>query len=419
MATAISVIGLLVAAVIFVIAVWKGLDVFTSTILVSFIIILTSWMDWWDSLTLYASGYVGFIQNNVFVLVIGAVFGELMAASGCAESIANVITEKMGAKRVILSITLITTIFVYVGVSGFVVLFVMAPIATIMMKQAGYPYRMIPAIIFIGATCSAMIPYAINITNIMPAQYLGTSMGSAPILGWVAFLVSFGTGYCYMVHAAKKAAVKEGTAIDESKPVKITPTREDLPAFWIALIPFILVVALVLGFSNLTDMNTNAVVVLSMFIGSLAIVVFCHKQIGAVAKILEKGVNNGVLQACPGFQSIIEFVMDLKMNPYLTEFIGLNVLAGILGSGTSAIAMFFEHLSDGLLAKGANAGALHRLAPACATGMNTLPNAGGMVAQLRWMKLSLAESYWYVFVTSVLAPMVGSFAAVIVAMIIY
>ena len=50
MATAISVIGLLVAAVIFVIAVWKGLDVFTSTILVSFIIILTSWMDWWDSL---------------------------------------------------------------------------------------------------------------------------------------------------------------------------------------------------------------------------------------------------------------------------------------------------------------------------------------------------------------------------------
>ena len=131
---------------------------------------------------------------------------------------------------------------------------------------------------------------------------------------------------------SKKAAVKEGTAIDESKPVKITPTREDLPAFWIALIPFILVVALVLGFSNLTDMNTNAVVVLSMFIGSLAIVVFCHKQIGAVAKILEKGVNNGigatvmaaailgfsgVLQACPGFQSIIEFVMDLKMNPYL------------------------------------------------------------------------------------------------------
>ncbi len=49
-----------------------------------------------------------------------------------------------------------------------------------------------------------MIPYAINITNIMPAQYLGTSMGSAPILGWVAFVVSFAVGYFYMVHAAKK-----------------------------------------------------------------------------------------------------------------------------------------------------------------------------------------------------------------------
>ena len=68
-------------------------------------------------------------------------------------------------------------------------------------------------------------------------------------------------------------------------------------------------------------MNTNAVVVLSMFVGSVAIVVLCHKQVGAVTKILEKGVNNGigatvmaaailgfsgVLQACPGFQSIID-----------------------------------------------------------------------------------------------------------------
>lgn len=434
MASAISVIGLLAAAVIFVVAIWKGLDVFTSTILVSFIIIITSWMNWWDSLTLYASGYVGFIQNNVFVLVIGAVFGELMGASGCAEAIANVITEKMGARRVILSIALIATVFVYVGVSGFVVLFVLAPIATIMMKQAGYPYRMIPGIIFIGATCSAMIPYAINITNIMPAQYLGTSMGSAPVLGWVAFFVSFAVGYLYMEHAAKKAAIKEGTALDESQPVKIQPSRDDLPHFAIALIPFVLVVALVLILSNVTDMNTNAVVVLSLFVGSLVIVLLCKKQMGGVAKILEKGVNNGigatvmaaailgfsgVLQACPGFQSIINAVMGMNMNAYLTEFIGLNVLAGILGSGTSAIAMFFEHLSDGLLAKGANAGALHRLAPACATGMNTLPNAGGMVAQLKWMKLSLAESYWYVFITSVVAPMIGSLAAVFVAMIMY
>lgn len=200
------------------------------------------------------------------------------------------------------------------------------------------------------------------------------------------------------------------------------------------MIPLVLSVGLVLALSNLTEMDTNAIVVLSLFIGSLSIVIFCRKQLKSVKKILDKGVNNGigatimaaailgfsgVLQSCPGFQSIIDFAMNLDLNAYVTEFIGLNVLAGILGSGTSAIAMFFEHLSDGLLAQGADAGALHRLAPACATGMNTLPNAGGMVAQLRWMNLSLAESYWYVFVTSVLAPMLGSLCAVIVAVIIY
>ena len=434
METIISVIGLLVAAVVFIVVIWKGLDVFTSTILVSFIIILTSWMQWWDALTAYVDGYIGFIGNNLFVLVIGAVFGELMGSSGCAESIANVITEKLGVKSVILSITVLSTVFVYVGVSGFVVLFVLAPIATVMMKQAGYPYRMIPGIIFIGATCSAMIPYAINITNIMPAQYLGTSMGSAPILGWIAFIVSIAVGYFYMVHAAKKAAIKEGTVVDASQPVKIEPSRDDLPPFGIALIPFVLSVALVLLFSNVTDMNTNAVVVLSLFIGSAVIVLLCFKQLKGVTKVIGKGVDNGigatimaaailgfsgVLQSCPGFQAVIDFVLGLKMNPYITEFIGLNVLAGIMGSGTSAIAMFFEHLSGGLIANGADPGALHRLAPACATGMNTLPNAGGMVAQLRWMNLSLAESYWYVFVTSVLAPMIGSAVAVVAAIILY
>ena len=66
METIISVIGLLVAAVVFIVVIWKGLDVFTSTILVSFFIILTSWMQWWDALTAYADGYIGFIGNNLF-----------------------------------------------------------------------------------------------------------------------------------------------------------------------------------------------------------------------------------------------------------------------------------------------------------------------------------------------------------------
>jgi H+/gluconate symporter-like permease len=107
------------------------------------------------------------------------------------------------------------------------------------------------------------------------------------------------------------------------------------------------------------------------------------------------------------------------MNPYITEFLGLNILAGIMGSGTAAVQTFFQFFTQSLVAKGASAAALHRIAPAAVTGMNTLPNAGGMVAQLKWMDISLAEGYWYVFVTSVLAPIIGSFCAVVVAMIMY
>ncbi len=449
--TALSVIGLLVAAALFIVVVWKGLDVFTSTILVSFIIILTSTMNWWGSLQAYAAGYTGFIGSQIFVLVIGAVFGELMGASGAAESIANIITEKLGVKNVILSITVITTVFVYVGISGFVVLFVIAPIATVMMKRAGYAYRMIPGIIFIGATCSAMLPYAINVTNTIPASIIAeqlpgepVSLGSAPVLGIVAFVVSTLIGYCYMVHAAKKTAVKEGTVVDDTKPVKIVPTRDDLPSVGVAAIPFVAVVAVVLIFSNVAAAKAlikvedpNAIAVFAMFVGCLLLVLLCNKQLkvgDGLVKIIGKGVNNGVgatvmaaaiigfstvLQSTIGFEAIKNWVLDFNMNPYITEWIGLNVLAGIMGSGTAAVGTFFNFFTASLVGKGASAAALHRIAPAAVTGMNTLPNAGGMVAQLDWMGISLAEGYWYVFVTSVLAPIVGSLAAVVVAMIMY
>ncbi len=56
---------------------------------------------------------------------------------------------------------------------------------------------------------------------------------------------------------------------------------------------------------------------------------------------------------------------------------------------------------------------------AAVTGMNTLPNAGGMVAQLNWMKISLKDGYPYVFVTSVVAPMIGALVASLVAIAMY
>ena len=373
--TTLSVIGLLAAAIIFIVVVWKGMDVFTSTILVSFIIIVTSTMNWWDALANYASGYCGFIASQIFVLVIGAVFGELMGASGAAESIANIITEKLGVKNVILSITVISTVFVYVGISGFVVLFVIAPIATVMMKRAGYAYRMIPGIIFIGATCSAMLPYAINVTN---------------------------------------------------------------------TIPFVAVVVIVLAFSNVSALQNlikvtdpNAIAVFAMFIGCLLLVLLCYKQLvvkDGLKSIIAKGVDNGVgatvmaaaiigfstvLQNSIGFEAIKSWVLGFNMNPYITEFLGLNILAGIMGSGTAAVQTFFQFFTQSLVANGADPSALHRIAPAAVTGLNTLPNAGGMVAQLKWMNITLAEGYWYVFITSVVAPVVGSFVAVLVAIVMY
>ncbi len=127
-----------------------------------------------------------FIAKYFPLFVLGAIFGKLMEASGSARKIAEVIASAMGKHRAMLAVVLTCTVLTYGGVSLFVVVFVVFPLANHLFRQADLPRRMIPATIALGSftyTMTAM-PGSVQLPNLIPMPYFKTTSYAAPWLGF-------------------------------------------------------------------------------------------------------------------------------------------------------------------------------------------------------------------------------------------
>lgn len=99
--------------------------------------------------------------------------------------------------------------------------------------------------------------------------------------------------------------------------------------------------------------------------------------------------------------------MAMGINPYVKEFVGINILSGIVGSSTSGVTIFMENLSKRFLDMGLDPADIHRIAPVSGAGLNSLPNGISVSIMMSYTKVSYRDGYWQVFVTSVILPVLA------------
>lgn len=141
-----------------------------------------------------------FVAQFFPLFLLGALFGKLMEDSGSVTSIANFMTQKLGAERAILAVVLAGAIVTYGGVSLFVAFFVLAPMGMALFRSAGVPRRLMPAAIALGTstfTMSAM-PGTPSIQNAIPMPFFGTTPFAAPGLGIIASVIMLGFGMWWL-----------------------------------------------------------------------------------------------------------------------------------------------------------------------------------------------------------------------------
>ena len=166
----------------------------------------------------FMSGSAGFIAQFFPIFLLGALFGKLMEDSGSVQSVARFMGDRLGAKRAILAVVLAGALVTYGGVSLFVAIFVLVPMAQQLFRDADIPRRLIPGAIALGTFTFTMtsLPGTPAVQNAIPMPFFGTTPFAAPGLGVIAAAIMLLFGLTWLgrgqLRASRSGMGYEGVA---------------------------------------------------------------------------------------------------------------------------------------------------------------------------------------------------------------
>ena len=278
----IGVIGIIVGLVFFVIAAMKGWNVLITSVVTAVIIAVTNGMGIADAMlgakSSYVAGLASFVQKNLLIFIGAAILGEYIDKSGAAKSIAQAIIGKVGTKSpylVLLAISAVGAILTYAGISMFVAMFALIPLARPIFKECNIPWHLFCAAWSLAA-CSftmAMIPGVPAIAWINAANGCGVSMTAAPVLGIVGSVIAIAVSCVYIKFALKRAQAK-GETYEVTVADSEACEQKETPGLFMSLLPLILLIVIIiagsqLGVANVVYIGMIVAVVVSMIVFSV------------------------------------------------------------------------------------------------------------------------------------------------------
>ena len=115
----ISVIGMVLGVAVLIYLTFKGVNGFVASLVGSVIVIVSSGLPFWGTLTgTYAASLGSTFGSYLFLFTIGSAYSELMKKSGAAESIANFLFAFLGVKATVAGTLIITFLLAYGGVNA-------------------------------------------------------------------------------------------------------------------------------------------------------------------------------------------------------------------------------------------------------------------------------------------------------------
>lgn len=413
-------IGIILALVILCFFCFKGISLLWGAPICAVIVAVTNGLDGFASFTgTFMQGFADFSRDYLMIFMLGGIFGKLMEITGAAHQIGSVVVRLVGKKRAVLAVILACSIMTYGGISLFIVMFVIYPIAAAAFRDANIPRQLFPGAYAVGCYTFTMtaLPGSPQIQNLIPIQYFGTTPMAAPVLGCVASIMLLGFGIAWMSFR-QKALTKKGIGWTEN-PNGTVIAVDTLPKMnkFLAFLPLITVVIV------LNVFGMDAVIALT---AGIIVNILCAFPLVKFKKILDT-INEGavssleislitaavvgfgsVVKTAPAFNNLADAVFELPISPLLVIFISVNILAGICGSASGGMSIALSTLGERFVALSQSTGipltVFHRLTSLSSGGLDTLPP--GAVALLNYCGCSFKESYIDVFMTSLVAPMI-------------
>lgn len=428
-----GILVLLLALLLFGLLAFKQINALILAPLVTIFVIVCSGMPILTSLKeLFMPAASAYVTSYFLVFFVGALFGAVYQHTGAAESISKTLAGLCKGKFVAPIIMTITGILTYGGVSGFVVFFVIYPIALNMFKEANLTRRLIPGAISAGCwTWSMYGPGSPSIQNVIGMNSLGTPSTAALVPSVIAAVASYVLIFLWLEMRSRNFTKKGITFNDSTLKFQLSPEEmamdddKDLPNFWIAMIP---IVAILVSFNGFKLPVETAV-----FLGVALATILMWKRVGTIngwIAVFNEGAANsgvsilntaivvgfgGVVKQTQGFADLVEVLKTLNMPALVFVMITVAICAGACGSASGGMGVAFNALTDTYIALGANLEHVHRIAAIAAGTLDSLPHQGAQITLLGICKLTHKEAYFDIFVTQIVIPFISCFVFIIFA----
>ena len=374
----------------------------------------------------YMTGLAGYVKTWFPVFMFGAIFGHLMDYTGAAKSIAHWLTKMLGPKRAIIGVVVGCGVLTYGGISLFVVVFAMYPLALELFREANITRKLIPGAIALGSFTFTMtaIPGTPQIQNMIPTNYYGTTPTAAPIMGLVAAVFMFVLGVMWLSYREKKFTAAGDVFTEPKNKEAVEVDYSSLPNPFLSFLPLITVIVTMNLFGLDIILALLSGIVLSMLISFNKYKGFTKSisngAVGSITAILNTAAAVGfgtVVKAVPGFATLTGLLLNVPGTPLISEAVAVNLLAGATGSASGGMSIALEALGEKYMAIALETGispqAFHRVASLASGGLDTLPHNGAVLTLLAVTGMTHKDSYIDICMTSLVLPIVSAVPAIL------
>ena len=418
-----GIIGIAIAIVFIIVMAVRGLHIVIAAPLATLIVILSNRMDIFGSLIgkekSYMTGLAGFLINNFAIFLLGAILAQYMEKSNATISIANYILGKVGTESkyaILVALTAVAALLTYGGISLFVVMFALVPLARPIFKKMDINWELFPIPLFFGmATFTmSMLPGAPSVQNAVPTTALGTTLTSAPALSIIATAVMIAFGLTYMKYYLDKSVRNNetfysylGEDASAEKDEEVEVDESNLPGIGISLAPILTLIAIILIFSkvqNIILIALTAAIVVSAVLFKNYIpsqnTVLSNGAAGSVMPAFSTSSSvafGSVLTSASGFAIIQDMIMAIPGNPIIGLAVASSLLAGITGSSSGALGIVMESFAPSYLAMGINPELIHRVAVIASATLTAVPQSGVTITFNTLTGLSIKKGFKHQF----------------------
>lgn len=434
----IGIIGIILGLGVLIYLAFKGWPMLPTVMIASFIVIIANGMDIWPA---FSDGFATSLKNYtgsyVILFFFGSLFGSLLSKTGSAKSIAMQLLKLPFKRKGILVVVLSCAILTLGGVSLFVLVFTVYPIALVLFKEEDIPRRLFVAALGFGAATFTMdlMPGSPAVQNIIPTQYFGTDAFAAPVLSTILLIFEFAFGMWWLLMWQKKLNAKGEHFVpgprDNMDELDINNT-EGMPVFAKAITPLATVLILFFILNKVFKITTMYAVNISLLAGIMLSLLTMWKNLDNPLETLHEGAQNsiiallntavvvgfgGVVQMSVGFQTIVDWAMSLRANPLISGTASVVVISAACGSASGGLVVFLNALGQEYLElalqHGIDPQVLHRIFSVGADALDSLPHTGGLITILAYTGLTHKEAYWPFFGTNSLAPLLATILGII------